>query len=104
MSGESFVADMNRRLELMETAVGAQPDGNLTLNLVRTVKAQVKTLEEKISKSVTAEEIELTLEAKMKTMIFMSDKMRSSNEFFKKPILESKAVSDVKKLSDAKSY
>ena len=98
------MAETNRRLEIMESAVAAQPDGNMTLNLATSVEARIKIIEDKFDKFVTSETLEFILEAKMKTMIFMSDKMRSSNEFFKKPILESKAVSDVKKLSDAKSY
>ena len=103
-SGEAFVTETNRRLETLETAVAAQPDGNQTLNLTTSVEARIKVIEAQIAKSVTNDTIELILQARMKTMMFMSDKKQSSNEFFKKPILESKAVSDVEKLSDAKSY
>ena len=97
-SGEAFVSETNRRLETLETAVAAQPDGNLTLNLVTTVQAQVKAIEDKINN------LDVIMEAKMMTMTFMGDKKKSSNDFYRKPILESKAVSDVDKLTDAKSY
>ena len=52
-SGEAFVTDTNRRLDVLESAVAAQPDGNVTLNLVKTVEARVKAIEDSISKMVT---------------------------------------------------
>ena len=104
VSGETFVLETNRRLETLETAVAAQPDGNVTLNLVKTVEARVKAIEDSISKMMTPDKLDLILEAKLTTLKFMDDKKKSSNDFFKKPILESKAVSDVDKLSDAKSH
>ena len=102
-SGESFVTDTNRRLDVLESTVAAQPDGNVTLNLVTTIEARVKAIEDTISKMVTPDTLDLILEAKLKTVIFMKDK-KQSGDFHRKPILESKAVSDVDKLTDAKSY
>ena len=103
VSGEAFVTETNRRLETLETAVAAQPDGNVTLNLVKTVEARVKAIEDSISKMVTPDKLDLILEAKLTTLKFMNDK-KQSGDFHRKPILESKAVSDVDKLTDAKSY
>ena len=97
------MTDTNRRLDVLESAVAAQPDGNVTLNLVKTFEARVKAIEDTISKMVTPDTLDLILEAKLKTVIFMNDK-KQSGDFHRKPILESKAVSDVDKLSDAKSY
>ena len=82
----------------MESAVAAQPDGNMTLNLATSVEARIKIIEDKFNN------LDVIMEAKMKTMTFMNDNTKSSNDFFKKPILERKAVSDIDKMSDAKSY
>ena len=102
-TGEAFVADTKRRLDVLESAVAAQPDGNVTLNLVNAVEARVKAIEDSISKMMTPDKIDLILEAKLTTLKFMNDK-KQSGDFHRKPILESKAVSDVDKLTDAKSY
>ena len=103
VSGEAFVTETNRRLETLETAVAARPDGNVTLNLLTSVEARVKAIEDKINSMVTSDTLELILEAKMTTMMFMSDE-KQFGDFHRKPILESKAVIDVDKLPDAKSY
>ena len=102
-SGEAFVSETNRRLETLETAVAAQPDGNQTLSLVKTVEERVKAIEDKLKNMVTSDTFEVILDAKLSTLKFMNDK-KQSGDFYRKPILESKAVSDVDKLSDAKSY
>ena len=102
-SGEAFVSETNRRLETLETAVAAQPDGNQTLSLVKTVEERVKAIEDKLKNMVTSDTFEVILDAKLSTLKFMNDK-KQSGDFHRKPILESKAVSDVDKLTDAKSY
>ena len=65
VSGEAFVAETNRRLEIMESAVAAQPDGNITLNLTKSVEARVKAIEEQIGKLVTTDTLDLILESLM---------------------------------------
>ena len=102
-TGEAFVAETNRRLEGMESAVATQPDGNVTVNRLTNVETMVKAIEDRISNMVTSDTLEIILNAKLSTMQFMSDK-KQSGDFHRKPILESKAVSDVDKLTDAKSY
>ena len=102
-SGEAFVGETNRRLETLETAVAAQPDGHLTLNLMTSVEMRVKAIEDKIISMVTSDTLEIILDAKLNTLKFMSDK-KQSGDFHRKPILESNAVSDVDRLTDAKSY
>jgi len=52
---------------------------------------------------VTSDTLELILDAKLNTLKFMSDK-KQSGDFHRKPILESNAVGDVDRLTDAKSY
>ena len=47
--------------------------------------------------------MELVVDAKIKTAIQMSDSGGKSQSFYK-PILESRAISEVGKLTDAKSY
>ena len=102
-SGEAFVTETNRRLETLESAVATQPDGNVTLNLMTSVEVRVKQIEDKILSMVTSDTLELILDAKLNTLKFMSDK-KQSGDFHRKPILESNAVGDVDKLTDAKSY
>ena len=102
-SGEAFVAETNRRLEFIESAVAAQPDGHGTVNLLTSVETRVKAIEDRINSMVTSDTLEVILDAKLNTLKFMSDK-KQSGDFHRKPILESKAVSDLDKLSDAKSY
>ena len=103
VSGEAFVTETNRRLETLETAVATQPDGSVTLNLLTSVDARVKAIEDKINSMVTSDTLEVILDAKLSMLKFMNDK-KQSGDFHRKPILESKAVSDVDKLTDAKSY
>ena len=102
-SGEAFVTETNRRLETLESGVATQPDGNVTLNLMTSVEVRVKQIEDKILSMVTSDTMELILDAKLNTLKFMSDK-KQSGDFHRKPILESNAVSDVDRLTDAKSY
>ena len=52
-SGEALVTETNRWLETLESAVATQPDGNVTLNLLTSVDARVKAIENKINSMVT---------------------------------------------------
>ena len=79
VSGEAFVTETNRRLETLETAVAAQPDGNITLNLLTSVDARVKAIEDKINSMVTSDTLEVILDAKLSTLKFMNDKKQSGN-------------------------
>ena len=67
-TGEAFVTETNRRLEGMESAVAAQPDGNVTVNRLTNMETMVKAIEDRINNMVTSDTLEIILNAKLSTM------------------------------------
>ena len=55
VSGEAFVTETNRRLETLESAVAAQPDGHATVNRLTNVESMVKAIEDRINNMVTSD-------------------------------------------------
>ena len=66
-------------------------------------ESRVLAIEAAIASTVNQTTMETIIDAKIKTAIQMSDNGGKSQMFYK-PILESRAISEVGKLTDAKSY